>query len=62
MKMPKPRIDYEATRLFIMVMMYEAFVSDQRMAFNIARVQGQPYGTAADRETEQHEVAIGPGR
>src|SRR5689334_6513820 len=37
--MPKPRIDYAAIQRFVLVMMYEAFVRDQRMEFSIGRVQ-----------------------
>lgn len=37
--MPKPRIDYAGTRRLILVMMYEAFIRDERMEFGVGRVR-----------------------
>lgn len=37
--MPKPRIDYDAVQRYVLVLMYEAFVGDAAMAFDIPRVR-----------------------
>lgn len=37
--MPKPRIDIEAAKRFILVMMYQAYASDERMDFSPARIR-----------------------
>jgi hypothetical protein len=37
--MPKPRIDYEAVRRFVLVMMYDAFINDAPMSYDVNRVK-----------------------
>lgn len=37
--MPKPRIDYRAAERLILVIMYDAFIKDQPMAFSAAKIR-----------------------